>query len=99
MIIPGSTNGQCSPFIYLHGDPTINESWVYNSRTAWPQFHTELVFIVFRIEFIFIFGLVCLFFVQSYPRMIEILEKTSRSARQRSPRCTFLCVAVSWPLV
>ena len=27
--------------IYRHGDAIVNDSWVYDRSTAWPQFHIE----------------------------------------------------------
>ena len=43
MSIPGSTNGCFKNLIYLHGDTIINDSQVYDSSTAWPRFHIQLI--------------------------------------------------------
>ena len=58
MSIPGSANGCFNPLIYLHGNTIINGSGAYDSSTAWPQFHIELISMVFRIELIVTAGLV-----------------------------------------
>ena len=36
----------------------MNESWVFDGSTTWPQFHIELIFAVFHVEFIVVVGLV-----------------------------------------
>ena len=53
-------NGCANPLIYLHGDAIINQSWVCDSSTAWPQLHIVIILTIsmFHIEPVDIVGLV-----------------------------------------
>ena len=44
--------------VYVHGHTIINESWVCDSSTVWPQFRIELMFYCFHIEHTFFAGMV-----------------------------------------